>query len=85
MKLSSLFFRKPNRKTGIVFFILIFFAIFQSNPAMAENRVNLNFKPLTFDLNTVEKQLTEMMADWGETAFDVDDLLVRHVSYFIKY
>nr|WP_320016869.1 transglycosylase SLT domain-containing protein [uncultured Desulfobacter sp.] len=45
----------------------------------------MNFKPLTFDLNTVEKQLKEMMADWGEAAFDVDDLLVRHVSYFIKY
>jgi len=85
MKLSSLFSRKIARKTGIVFFIFIFFAIFQNGPAMSENRVNLNFKPLTFDLDTVEKQLKEMMADWGETAFDVDDLLVRHVSYFIKY
>lgn len=85
MKLSSLFFRNIDKKTGIVFLILILFAMFQSSPAMSENRVNLNFKPLTFDLNTVEKQLNEMMADWGETAFDVDDLLVRHVSYFIKY
>ncbi|WP_245568988.1 transglycosylase SLT domain-containing protein [Desulfobacter curvatus] len=65
--------------------VLIFCAMLQSSPVMAENRVNLNFKHVAFDLNTVEKQLTEMMADWDETAFEVDDELVRHVSYFIKY
>ncbi len=85
MKSSSLFFRKINKKPGIVFLILIFFTMLQSSPAMPENRVNLNFKPVTFDLTTVEKQLKDMMADWGETAFNVDDVLVRHVSYFIKY
>jgi hypothetical protein len=85
MKTSSLFFKQINKKPGSIFLILICFAMFQSSAAMAQNRVNLNLKPVAFDLNTVEKQLTEMMADWGETAFDVDDALVRHVSYFIKY
>lgn len=85
MKPSALFFRNSNKKSGIVFFILIFSAMLQSIPAMAENRMNLKFNHVAFDLNTVEKQLTDMMADLGETAFDVDDELVRHVSYFIKY
>lgn len=66
MKSSSLFFRKTGKKPGIVFLILIFFTMFQSSPAMPENRVNLNFKPVTFDLTTVEKQLKDMMADWGK-------------------
>ena len=85
MKSSALYFRNINKKIGIVFLILLFFAMLQTNPAKAQNRVNLNFKPVAFDLNTVEVQLTEMMDDWGETAFDVDDVLVRHVSYFIKF
>jgi hypothetical protein len=29
--------------------------------------------------------LESMLADWGETAFVVDDALVRHVSYFAKF
>ncbi|MCG8549159.1 MAG: lytic murein transglycosylase, partial [Desulfobacterales bacterium] len=52
---------------------------------MAQSRVNLNFKSVAFDLYMVEKQLSELMADWGETAFDIDNVLVRHVSYYIKY
>ncbi|NDY72205.1 lytic murein transglycosylase [Desulfobacter hydrogenophilus] len=85
MKSSTLFSININKKIGIIFLILIFFAMSQTNPALSENRVNLNFKPVAFDLNTVENQLTELMADWEETAFTVDDVLVRHVSYFIKY
>jgi len=68
-----------------VYIVLIFCAVLHSSPTMAQNHVNLNLKPVAFDLYTVEKQLTDMMADWGETAFEVDDVLVRHVSYFIKY
>ena len=85
MKLFSLFFKNIIKKPGIIFLLLTFFIMFQNSPAKAQNRMDLNFKPVAFDLDTVEKQLTEMMADWGETAFDVDDVLVRHVSYFIKY
>ena len=85
MKLFSLFFRNIYKNSAIVLFILIFFSALQSGSAMAQNHVDLDFKSVEFDLYTVEKQLTEMMADWGETAFDVDDVLVRHVSYFIKY
>ncbi len=29
--------------------------------------------------------IATMLADWGETSFTVDDELVRHVSYFLKY
>jgi soluble lytic murein transglycosylase-like protein len=85
MKVFSPFFRNISKKQGFVLLILFFFAMLQSGPAMAQNRMDLNFKPVVFDLYTIEKQLTEMMADWGETAFDVDAALVQHVSYFIKY
>jgi len=85
MKLFSLFLKNIIKKPGIIFLLLIFFIMFQNSPVMAQNRVNLNFKPVAFDLNTVEEQLTELMDDWGETSFDADDVLVRHVSYFIKY
>nr|WP_319493254.1 transglycosylase SLT domain-containing protein [uncultured Desulfobacter sp.] len=66
-----------------IYIVLIFGVLLQSSTTMAQNHVNL--KPVAFDLYTVETQLTDMMADWGETAFEVDDVLVRHVSYFIKY
>ncbi|MCE5333668.1 MAG: transglycosylase SLT domain-containing protein [Desulfobacteraceae bacterium] len=33
----------------------------------------------------VKSALEAMLSDWGEAAFAVDDALVRHVSYFIKY
>nr|WP_319393742.1 transglycosylase SLT domain-containing protein [uncultured Desulfobacter sp.] len=65
--------------------VLIVLAMLQSSTAVAQNHVNVNLKPVAFDLYTVEKELTQMMADWGETAFEVDDVLARHVSYFIKY
>ena len=67
----------------VVYIVLILGGMFQSGTTMAQNHVNL--KPVVFDLYTVEQQLTDMMADWGEPAFEVDDVLVRHVSYFIKY
>lgn len=85
MKLFSLFFRNINKKRVFVFFILTFCTMLQSSAAMAQSRANLNFKSVEFDLYMVEKQLTELMVDWGETAFEVDDVLVRHVSYYIKY
>jgi len=33
----------------------------------------------------IRKELIDMLEDWGETAFEVDDILVRHVCYFFKY
>gem|GEM_PF-1348815 len=33
----------------------------------------------------VKAALESMFADWGETAFAVDDVLVRHMIYFIKF
>ena len=33
----------------------------------------------------IQSALIEMLEDWGEPAFEVDDVLVRHVSYFYKY
>ncbi len=33
----------------------------------------------------IRPALESMLTDWGETAFVVDDVLVRHVSYFAKF
>ncbi len=33
----------------------------------------------------IKKALSDMLDDWGESAFEVDEELVRHVSYFYKY
>ena len=68
-----------------VYIVLLFCTVLQSSTTMGQNHVSLNLQPVAFDLYTVEKELTRMLADWGETAFEVDDVLVRHVSYFIKY
>lgn len=35
--------------------------------------------------DTLKVALESMLAEWGETAFSVDETLVRHVSYFVKY
>jgi len=33
----------------------------------------------------IRNALIEMLDDWGEPAFEVDEILVRHVCYFFKY
>lgn len=38
-----------------------------------------------FHREDIKKGLTEMLDAWGETAFEADDELVRHVCYFYKY
>ena len=35
--------------------------------------------------DSVKNVLEAMLSEWGETAFAVDDTLVRHVSYFVKF
>jgi hypothetical protein len=37
------------------------------------------------DPDSIKSGLEVMLSDWGETAFAVDDTLVRHVGYFIKF
>ncbi len=35
--------------------------------------------------DSVKNVLEAMLSEWGETAFAVDDTLVRHVTYFVKF
>jgi len=43
------------------------------------------FKNWPIKRSIIKAALIEMLEDWGEPAFEVDDVLVRHVSYFYKY
>ncbi len=38
-----------------------------------------------FHREEIKKGLVGMLDEWGETAFEVDDELIRHVCYFYKY
>ena len=38
-----------------------------------------------FDKASIENELVQVLEDWGETAFEVDDTLTRHVAYYFKY
>jgi soluble lytic murein transglycosylase-like protein len=42
-------------------------------------------KKWPFSRKALKKELVDMLEDWGESAFEVDDELVRHVVYFYKY
>ena len=44
-----------------------------------------SFKKWPLKRTIIKEELEKMLEDWGEPAFVVDDVLVRHVSYFYKY
>lgn len=74
-----------NLKRITALLILIFIAEFGCGPSIPKTVLAADVDPLAFDLDTVEKDLNVLLTDWGETAFHIDDVLTRHVSYFLKY
>jgi len=48
-----------------------------------KKKILVNNWPL--DRNMIKAELIQMLEDWGEPAFTVDEELVTHVSYFYKY
>lgn len=85
MKLTNCFYSGTGSKYVAVIFMLVCTMVFQPDPAEPAVGSALRLCPIAFDLNTVEKQLKQLVKDWGEVNFQVDDVLVRHVSYYIKY
>lgn len=85
MKSFPFFFRNSNIKLVPVLLILISISLLWISPALSEINLQPRFQPTAFDLNSVENELGNMLEAWKEPAFQIDDVLVRHVSYFIKY
>lgn len=86
MRPNSLsFFPDAIRKCAVVFLAVVCVMLCWPNPAELKPMTRLRFRPLLYELDSIKMQLKRLLADWGETEFQVDDTLIRHVSYFIKY
>ncbi len=79
------FFPDTGKKRTVIGVILIFALVFQGSLAEPKTSPPLKVPPPAFGLTAVKKELKSLLTDWKEVEFHVDDVLVRHVSYYIKY
>jgi len=57
----------------------------EPKPTLKRETSAEKFKQWPLQRAIIKNELAKMLEDWGEPAFAVDDVLVRHVSYFYKY
>ncbi len=85
MRPAPSFFPDRGLKRTVIGLILSLALVFQISPAEPKTSPPLKVPPPAFGLAAVKQELKNLLKDWKEVEFHVDDVLIRHVSYYIKY